>query len=149
MNVTLTPAYGPGPADIDSFYLDQLGLVEDLSSKGNWNGCEGQEPFSYADRVAKFLRDVGHSHSLDKGPYAFYCGASHAELWRIVYGYELRRASDGTECLLPWASRDFLRAAVSFCVDAVVWPAVRAFLLLGRGAALTQLRTFNKKCVKP
>jgi hypothetical protein len=142
MNVVLTPGHGPGPADIDRLYRDQLGLVEDLSRKGNWIGCEGQKPFSYTERAAAFLRDVGQSPG--EGPYAFYCGASHAELWRILYSYESGRASDGAELLVPRASRDFLRAAVSVCVDAVVWPAVRAFLLLGRGAALAQLRSMRQ-----
>jgi hypothetical protein len=66
MNIMLTPGYEPRPADIDQLYRDQLGLVEDLNPKGNWIGCEGQKPFSYTERVAEFIRDVGQSQIRDR-----------------------------------------------------------------------------------
>jgi hypothetical protein len=108
-------------------------LAEDLGRKGGWTGCEGQKALGYTDRVALFMRQIGHDP--DKGPYAFCCGASHTELWRLHYGYETVAGPNGQAMLVSRAARDFVRAAVSICIDALVYPATRAFSLLNRGAA--------------
>lgn len=142
MGVTLTPGMGAQVKDIDFFYRDQLGLAEDLGPKGGWKGSENQELHGSTELAALFMREVGQDPAAD--PYAFCCGASHAELWRLQYGYTSTTAPDGTETIIARPPRDFVRTAVSVCIDAAIQPTARAFLLLGRGAALADLRRLER-----
>jgi hypothetical protein len=70
----------------------------------------------------------------------YYCGASHAELWRIQYSYDEIQALDGQTILVPRAPLVTVNAVVSVCVDAVTYPIARAFVLLGRGASSAALQ---------
>ena len=72
-------------------------------------------------------------------PYAYYCGASHAELWRIQYSYDEVQTPGGQTIFVPRAPIVTVNAAVSVCVDAVTYPVARTFALLGRGASATAL----------
>lgn len=76
---------------------------------------------------------------LSKGPYAFVSGTAHAELWRVLYSYTSEKTPDGVNLLVPHTSADFVRFAISACVDAVAQPAIRAFQCLGHGGALAEI----------
>jgi hypothetical protein len=52
------------------------------------------------------------------GPYAYYCGASHAELWRIQHSYDEVQRPDGQVVWIPSAPVATVNAAVSVCADA-------------------------------
>ncbi|WP_067504319.1 hypothetical protein [Actinoplanes sp. TFC3] len=137
LQVQLGSGYGQTVDDMVALYERELGLRPDHSHKGVWVGCEGQRKTGYTDRVARFMGDIGHAE--DKGPYAFICGASHMEFWRLSYGYEEIENPDGSREWMPRTPRDFLRLALSVTTDALVYPAARAFDLLGRQAALREL----------
>lgn len=122
---------------LDALYQGQLGLAPTLSSKGNWVGCEKQMAFDYTTRVKAFMEQIGQDPAA--GPYAYYCGASHAELWRIQYSYDDVQTPGGQTIFVPRAPLVTVNAAVSVCVDAVTYPVARAFALLGRGASSTAL----------
>ena len=92
-----------------------------LSSKGNFIGCENQTPFDYTTRVKAFMEQIGQDPAT--GPYAYYCGASHAELWRIQYSYDEVQRPDGQTVWVPRAPVATVNAAVSVCVDAGRAPA--------------------------
>jgi hypothetical protein len=138
MGITATAATGTQVKDVDLHYRDVLGLGEDLGKKGGWKGSEGQEMFDSTGIIASFMHDTGQVPAT--GPYAFCSGAPHAELWRLTFGYASATAPDGTEVIVPWAPRDFVRTAVCICIDAVMQPAARAMYLLGRNAGLADLR---------
>ncbi|MEU6974228.1 hypothetical protein AB0A71_42255 [Kitasatospora aureofaciens] len=74
-----------------------------------------------------------------KGPYAFVSGTAHAELWRIFCSYTWEKDPAGASILMPHAAAEFVRFAVSACVDAVAQPAIRAFQWLDHGAALAEI----------
>ena len=122
---------------LDAFYQGELGLVPTLSSKGNWIGCENQMAFDYTTRVKVLMEQIGQDPA--SGPYAYYCGASHAELWRIQYSYDEVKTPGGQAIFVPRAPLVTVNAAVCVCVDAVTYPVARAFALLGRGASSTAL----------
>lgn len=67
--------------------------------------------------------------------YAFYSGAPHAELWRLVHNYTTVTSSTGEVTWIPVDYVEHVRAALSVCIDALVYPHTRAMALLGRGAA--------------
>lgn len=82
-------------------------------------------------------RQVGQDPA--SGPYAYYCGASHAELWRIQHSYDEIQRSDGQVIWIPSAPVATVNAAVSVCIDALAYPVARALALLGRGASCAEL----------
>jgi hypothetical protein len=83
------------------------------------------------------LRMTGAVAASDE--YAYYCGASHAEFWRIQYSYDEVQRPDGEIVWVPRAPVATVNAAVSVCVDALTYPVARAFALPGRGASLAEL----------
>jgi hypothetical protein len=137
MDLASAAGYGAEVQQLDALYQDQLGLAPTLSSKGNWVGCEKQMAFDYTTRVKAFMEQIGQDPAA--GPYAYYCGASHAELWRIQYSYDEVQTPGGQTIFVPRAPLVTVNAAVSVCVDAVTYPVARAFALLGRGASSTAL----------
>jgi hypothetical protein len=137
MGLPTAVGYGAQVQELDDFYQGELGLTPMLSSKGNWIGCENQVPFDYTKRVQTFMEQIGQDPAA--GPYAYYCGASHAELWRIQYSYEEVQRPDGQTIWVPRAPVATVNAAVSVCVDALTYPVARAFALLGRGASAEEL----------
>ena len=137
MGLPAAAGYGAQAQELDDFYQGELGLTPMLSPKGNWTGCENQLPFTYTTRVKAFMEQIGQDPAA--GPYAYYCGASHAELWRIQYSYDEVQRPDGQTVWVPRAPVATVNAAVSVCVDALTYPAAQAFALLGRGASLAEL----------
>lgn len=137
MGITVTAGLGKSVADTQA-ERDALQIRDDLSAKGVWLGCEGQAGLNYTSRVATFMEETKQEPA--RGPYAFVCGASHAELWRIYYGYTPTQLPDGSTMWTPRTPRDFVRFAVTACIEAVIQPAGRAFYWLGRGGALEDLR---------
>lgn len=135
----LPPASGYGALvqDLDDLYQGEFGLAPMLSQKGNWIGCENQKAFDYTTRVKAFMEQIGQDPAA--GPYAYYCGASHAELWRIEHSYDEVQRSDGQTVWIPRAPVATVNAAVSVCADALTYPVARAFALLGRGASCAEL----------
>jgi hypothetical protein len=73
------------------------------------------------------------------GPYAYFCGTSHAELWRIQERHREAPAADGAPYLVPHALRALIHAALSASVDAVIHPVERVLYLLGRTAGTAEL----------
>lgn len=137
MGLSSAAGYGAEVTQLDAFYQGELGLVPALSSKGNWIGCEKQMAFDYTTRVKVFMEQIGQDPA--SGPYAYYCGASHAELWRIQHSYDEVKTPGGRAIFVPRAPLVTVNAAVCVCVDAVTYPVARAFALLGRGASSTAL----------
>ncbi len=123
---------------LDALTKASSGWSPPLSSKSNWVGCGNQMAFDYTTRVKKFMEQIGQDPW--SGPYAYYCGASHAELWRIQYSYDEVKAPGGQTIFVPRAPLVTVNAAVSVRVDAVTYPVARAFALLGRGASSTALQ---------
>ena len=142
MGLPAAVGYGALVKELDDFYQGELGLVPMLSPKGNWIGCENQVPFDYTTRVKEFMAQIGQNPAA--GPYAYYCGASHAELWRIQYSYEEIQRPDGQIVWVPRAPVATVNAAVSVCVDALTYPVARAFALLGRGASCAELHQLRQ-----
>jgi hypothetical protein len=142
MGLPAAAGYGALVQELDDFYQGKLGLTPMLSSKGNWIGCENQTTFDYSTRVKAFMEQIGQDPAT--GPYAYYCGASHAELWRIQYSYDEVQRSDGQTVWVPRAPVATVNAAVSVCVDALTYPVARAFALLGRGASSTELHQLRQ-----
>ena len=134
--------YGGLVQELDDFYKGELRLVPMLSPKGNWIGCENQMPFDYTTRVKEFTEQIGQDPAA--GPYAYYCGASHAELWRIEYSYEEIQRPDRQTVWIPRAPVATVNAAVSVCVDALTYPVARAFALLGRGASSEEVHQLRQ-----
>ena len=99
-------------------------------------------PFDYTARVKAFMEQIGQDPAA--GPYAYYCGASHAELWRIQYSYDEVQRPDGQTLWVPRAPVATVNAAVSVCVDALTYPVARAFALLGRGASSAELHELRQ-----
>ena len=128
--------------ELDDLYHGELGLTPMFSSKGNWIGCENQEPFDYTTRVKAFMEQIGQDPAT--GPYAYYSGASHAELWRIQYSYDETQRPDGQTVWVPRAPVATVNAAVSVCADALTYPVARAFALLGRGASSAELHELRQ-----
>jgi hypothetical protein len=93
MGLTTAVGYGALVQELDDFYQHELGLTPMLSPKGNWIGCENQPAFDYTTRVKEFMKQIGQAPAA--GPYAYYCGVSHAELWRIQYSYDEVQQPDG------------------------------------------------------
>jgi hypothetical protein len=54
-----------------------------MAAERGWKGPESQWLLGSTE-LAVFMREVGQDPAA--GPYAFCCGASHAELWRSQYG---------------------------------------------------------------
>jgi hypothetical protein len=133
MNIPLTAGYTHTVADIDALYRDDLGIMPTTGPNGGFTGAAGQPAQKYAKRVAWFIRSIGHDPA--EGPYAFYCGASHGELWRIVQAYTANPA-DGT--LVPTAAPELVRAALSVCVDTLAYSCGSAFGWLGRRASVNE-----------
>jgi hypothetical protein len=142
IGVPASPELGAQPHDLDDHYLVELGIVADgFSKKNGLLGCEGQSLPGYTGRVSNFIRSAGHSPA--EGPYAYFCGASHAEFWRIAQGYRL--LNDDTETFIPVTTRDEVRNALTMCIDALVYPARQLFAYLGRGAAFADLRRLDSR----
>jgi len=137
MGLPTASGYGTLIQDLDDYYQGELGLVPMLSQNGNWTGCENQKPLDYTKRVKAFMEQIGQDPA--SGPYAYYCGASHAELWRIQYSYDEVQRPDGQVVWVPSAPVATVNAAVSVCVDALTYPVARALALLGRGASCAEL----------
>jgi hypothetical protein len=133
LSIPLATGHAHTVADIDALHRDGLGIVPTVGKKGGFAGAAGQPIMSYSERVSWFVRSIGHDPS--EGPYAFYCGASHGELWRIVQAYTTSPA-DGT--LIPTAAPEFVRAALSVWVDALAYSCGSAFGWLGRDASTTE-----------
>jgi len=135
----LPPASGYGALvqNLDDYYQGELGLVPMLSRKDNWIGCENQKALDYTTLVKEFMEQIGQDPA--SGPYAYYCGASHAELWRIQHSYDEVQRPDGQVVWIPSAPVATVNAAVSVCADALTYPVARALALLGRGASCTEL----------
>lgn len=142
MGLPTTVGYGALVQELDDLYQGELGLTPTLSPKGNWTGCESQMAFDYTARVKAFMEQIGQDPAA--GPYAYYCGASHAELWRIQHSYDEVQRPDGQTLLVPRAPLATVNAAVSVCVDALTYPVARAFALLGRGASSTELHQLRQ-----
>ena len=142
MGLPAAAGYGALVQELDDLYQGDLGLTPTLSSKGNWIGCENQMAFDYTTRVRAFMEQIGQDPAA--GPYAYYCGASHAELWRIQYSYDEVQRSDGQLVWVPRAPVATVNAAVSVCVDALTYPVARAFALLGRGASSAELHQLRQ-----
>lgn len=134
--------YGALVQELDDLYQGELGLTPMLSPKGNWAGCENQKPFDYTTRVKAFMEQIGQDPAA--GPYAYYSGASHAELWRIQYSYDEVQRPDGQTLWVPRAPVATVNTAVSVCVDALTYPVARAFALLGRGASCVELHQLRQ-----
>lgn len=136
MGYTARSAYGKTVADT-AVDRAELTIQDDFGPKGGWVGAAGQRPLSYTARVASFMDQTGQDSP--KGPYAFVSGTAHAELWRILYAYTSEKDAAGVNRFMPHTSADFVRFAISACVDAAAQPAIRAFQWLGHGAALTEI----------
>lgn len=150
MGYTVTSDYGKTVADADKERADLKVNDDPPARDGSWLGSEGQRPLKYGPRVALFMEQTGQDSP--QGPYAFISGTAHAELWRIRYAYAGHKDATGANILMPHASADFVRFAVSACVDAVAQPAIRAFLWLGHGAPLERLRSLRtpiREAMKP
>ena len=142
MGLSAAAGYGALVQELDDLYQGELGLTPMLSPKGNWTGCENQKPFDYTTRVKAFMEQIGQDPAA--GPYAYYSGASHAELWRIQYSYEEVQRPDGQTVWVPRAPVATVNAAVSVCIDALTYPVARAFALLGRGASSVELHQLRQ-----
>jgi hypothetical protein len=134
--------YGLMPADLDKLYETELQLTvrrrPDRQGVLQWSSCEGQAMPDYTTRVRNFVRD-GLGQSPEAGPYAYYCGASHSELWRIQYGYTEQINGDGTSTFVRRAAAATINMAAGACLGALVYSASRAFEYIGDGAGLTEL----------
>jgi hypothetical protein len=142
MGLPTAAGYGALVQELDDLYQGKLGLTPMFSSKGNWVGCEKQEPFDYTTRVKAFMEQIGQDPAT--GPYAYYSGAPHAELWRIQYSYDETQRPDGQTVWVPRAPVATVNAAVSVCADALTYPVARAFSLLGRGASSAELHELRQ-----
>lgn len=135
--------YGLMPAELDKLYETELQLVvrrkPDKQGVQQWSSCEGQVMLDYTTRVRDFVRD-GLGQSPEGGPYAYYCGASHSELWRIQYGYVEENHPDGTATLTRRAAAATINMAAGVCLGALVYAAARAFEYIGDGAGLAELQ---------
>lgn len=136
--------YGLMPAELDKFYESELGLVvkrkpDKKTGVPQWSSCEGQTMPDYTTRVRNFVRD-GLGNSPEAGPYAYYCGASHSEMWRIQYGYVEVTAPDGTVTFQSRPAAVTISMAVGVCLGALVYTADRAYQYMGDGAGRTELR---------
>jgi hypothetical protein len=137
MGFAPTGGYGTTVADIDQHYENTLGLAREVGKKGGWTGYEKQLAMGYRDRAAAFMQDLGHTPN--EATYAFYSGAPHAELWRLIHSYTTATNTAGMNTWFPADHADHARAALSVCIDALIFPLARAMVLLGRGAATTDL----------
>jgi hypothetical protein len=91
------------------------------SRKGNSTGCENQKALDY-------------------------CGASHAELWRIQYSYEEVQRPDGQVVWVPRAPVAAVNAAVSVCADALTYPVARALAPLAAEHRAPSSITSGSRC---
>ena len=141
MGYTVTSDYGKTVADADKERADLKVKDNPPARDGSWLGAEGQRPLGYTARAKKFMEQT--SQDSPGGPYAFVSGTAHAELWRIRYAYSGHKDASGANILTPHASADFVRFAISACIDAVAQPAIRAFVWLDHGAPLERLRNLR------
>lgn len=104
---------------------------------------EKQLAMGYGDRAASFMRDLGNAP--DEATYAFYSGAPHAEMWRLSHGYSTTTGTGAAATGVPVDRPDHIRAALSVCIDTLVYPAARAMTLLGHGAAVSEIASLRSQ----
>jgi hypothetical protein len=142
MGLSGAPGHGAMPAELDKYLESELGLIvrrkADKNGVLHWSSCEKQSMPDYTTRVRNFMRD-GLGHSPESGPYAYYCGASHSEVWRLQYGYVGETALDGTVRFERRAAAVTLNMAASVCMDTLVAAAARSYQYVGDGAGRTEL----------
>lgn len=136
MDLGLPGPYGSEVAHLEDYYEGKLALARTPGPNGEW-GCEQQMKIGYTRRAAQYVGEIGHNPAA--GPYAFYSGAAHAELWRIQHGYREVKRPDGTVVLDPYIPVVWLNAAASVCIDSMMYPLARAFVYAGRGASWKDL----------
>ncbi len=102
--------YGAQTADLDHLYETTLGMTVHRGPKGGFVDCEGKSAGSYTGRVGAFMTGIGVDPG--SGPYAYFCGASHAELWRIQERHREAPAADGAVHLVPHAPRALIHTAL-------------------------------------
>lgn len=135
--------YGQMPAELDQLYHSDLRLKVkrklDDAGELRWSSSEGQRVPDYTARVRTFVRD-GLRQSPEAGTYAYYCGASHSELWRILFGYTETTHPDGT---VTWQRRPAavtISMAAGVSAAALVYATARAYEYIGDGAGLAELQ---------
>lgn len=135
--------YGQTPTELDTVYHTDLRLKvkrkRDDTGQLQWSSSEGQRLPDYTTRVRTFVRD-GLRQSPEAGTYAYYCGASHSELWRILFGYTETTHPDGT---VTWQRRPAavtISMAAGVSAAALVYATARAYEYIGNGAGLTELQ---------
>lgn len=142
MGISAASGYGAMPADLDKHYEQELGLSVNWTTNANgvtrWVDCEGQAPMKYSSRVRLFV-EKGMGQSPSAGYYAYYCGASHSEGWRILYQYAQATAADGSDILKLRTAAATVNMAVNVCIDALFYAAARAYEYLGDGAGVRLL----------
>ncbi|WP_042404649.1 hypothetical protein [Streptacidiphilus carbonis] len=149
MGYTVSSDHGKTIDDTDKERV-ALGIQDDFGPKGGWVGAAKQRPLDYTTLVERFMEQTGQD--APQGPYAFLSGTAHAELWRILYAYTSEKDTAGANVFMPRTSADFVRFAVSACIDAAAQPAIRAFQWLGHGAALAEIRQLRepiREAMKP
>lgn len=119
-----------------AYYEGELGLRKTIGPNNEW-GVELQFATGYTKRAAGFMKQIGQQPAT--GPYAFYSGAAHSELWRIQHNYLKVERPDGRTVFDRFTSMVGLNSAVSMCIDALVHPLALAFIYLGRNAAWKEL----------
>jgi hypothetical protein len=126
--------YGQTADQVASYYVTQLGLP-DITGKGDRRDpfrCDGEKLPTHSVLVAQFMTSIldVNEQGVAKGFYAYFCGAPHAQLWRLMsHGPAI--GTDGQAVLTPQVEREPVRAAVRSLIDACLQPAMRAITLFG------------------
>lgn len=143
MGISNPSGFGAMAGELDKEYEQELGLsvnwFTDRNGVAHWADCEGQKPLKYTARVRQFV-EKGMGQNPPSGPYAYYCGASHSEGWRLLFQYTQETAADGSDELKLRTAAATVNMAVGVCIDSLVCAAARAYEYGGDGAGLAQLR---------
>lgn len=137
MGVAPDGGYGKTLADLDNYYVDQLGLSVTLSKKKNWAGSEDERLPGPTHRVADYLESIGHPAT--SAVYNFLSGSAHGELWRLQYGYTEMTGSDGVVRQYQVLSREFLRIGIGVALECLAYAIRMPLTMLGRSAALNDI----------
>jgi hypothetical protein len=128
-------------SELDHFYQGELGLNaerrrDEDSGRFIWY-YGGQRTVGYTERVRAFLAGIGRERA--SGPYAYYCGASHSEGWRVQFAYAEVIATDGSTTMRRHTAAATINMAVVVCIDALWYAAKCVYEYIGDGAGLAQL----------
>jgi hypothetical protein len=132
--------YGQTCDQLTDSYITTLGFPP-ITGRGNVRDlfrCGGQVLPSHSVLVEQFMSEtLGDSeHNDASGLYAYFCGASHSQLWRLMQARSEIPGPDDQTVLSPGTAAEPVEAAVRGLVHACLEPAMRAAILFGWNSKL-------------